>query len=468
MKDKKILTTILEALQVKVSSQVFRTYFKDITIISIDSKTLTIGCKNSFIKTILENKYLPTLNEMAQKILNNNLIKVQIVVNVKNSESHLYNDFPKDDKKEANLFLNNNFKIDTTNEENKSEVDTKINFSRLNPKYTFSNFVVGSNNQLAHAAALAIVENPGKAYNPFFVYGDVGLGKTHLIQAIGNAIIQKNPEYKVLYCSTESFLNEMIQSIIQKNIAIFREKYRDLDVLILDDIHFISKKEGLQEEFFNTFNTLYQAGRQIIVASDRPPSEISHLENRIRSRFEGGLVADIQKPDLETRVAILQNKLNERNEDLPSNIIYKIAELVDSNIRELEGALLKVSIFAKVHNWNISVNDIIQLLDRGSSVISKRKKINPLEIINAVSEELQISVKDIKSPKRHQEIVYARQICMFLLKEILNLQLIKIAKHLGRKDHTTIIHGISKIENLRNTDKDTAKLIQQIKSKINY
>lgn len=451
MQDKELLKTVLENIQTKVSQQVYDAYFSEISVVGTGKNSLTIGCKNAFTKQVIETRYFQTLLSSAKKVLGDELLNLEIVVKTGGSISH---------EKPQQLFASttNSFQRQTIVEEVR-----KAQTSFLNPKYTFKSFIVGSGNQLAHAAAMAIADNPGNAYNPFFIYGGVGLGKTHLMQAVGNAVLQRDPNAKVLYCSTESFLNEMIQSIMKKTGMNFREKYRALDVLLLDDIQFISNKEALQEEFFNTFNTLYQSGKQIILASDRPPSEIAHLEDRIRSRFEGGLVADIKSPNLETRVAIIKNKLQERNEYLPETIIYAIAESVDTNIRELEGAILKISIFSKT-NGNVTVADVNSLL--GDRIIAKKKKINPLDIMNIVCEEMQVDLKDVKSSKRNYDIAFARQICMFLLKDILKLQLIKIARHVGRKDHTTVMHGIAKIEKMIEKDKDTARIIIDLKSKI--
>lgn len=454
MRPQELTNTILENILTKVSPQIYKTYFEDLSIIELKENLLTISCKNFFIKEVIETRYFQTLNNIVKNVLGKEKIQIELIVKNKVDQNRKVSNSSK------TLFEESNFIKKTDN----NDLDKRLKDACLNSKYTFSSFVVGSENQLAHAAALAISENPGTAYNPFFIYGGVGLGKTHLIQAIGNEIIRKNSNYKVLYCTTENFLNEMIQSIMHKNALKFREKYRALDVLILDDIQFIAKKEALQEEFFNTFNTLYQSGKQIIVASDKPPADISHLESRIRSRFEGGLVIDIQPPSIETRIAILNNKLKERGEFLPNHIIHKVAEIIDTNIRELEGALLKISIFAKTNNGNISIEDVIKIL--GNKVVEKKKRITPLEIIQSVTDELKIDIKEIKSAKRNHEISYARQLCMYLLKEMLNLQLTKIAKHVGRKDHTTVIHGISRIEKLITTDINTLQIINNIKANL--
>ncbi len=452
MQDKELLKTILENLQTKVSSQVFNAYFSEISISGIEDSSLTIACKNSFTKQAIESRYYQTLLNASRNVLGQEALTLELIV--KSSAGN------------NSIAPHQLFSTATTQFQKQTLIQEikKSEATFLNPKYTFDTFIVGNGTQLAHAAALAIVDNPGNAYNPFFIYGGVGLGKTHIMQAVGHEIYKRNPNVKILYCSTESFLNEMVSSIRTQKGLQFREKYRALDLLLLDDIQFISNKEMLQEEFFNTFNTLYQSGKQIIIASDRPPSEIAHLEDRIRSRFEGGLVADVKSPNVETRVAILQKKLIDRNEYLPESVTFAIAENVDSNIRELEGALLKVSIFAKTNNGNVSVSDVEKLL--GDRVIARKKKINPLDIMNYVCDELEVSMKDVKSSKRNYDIAYARQICMYLLKDILKLQLVKIARHVGRSDHTTIMHGISKIEKLIEKDQEIARQIQEIKSKI--
>jgi chromosomal replication initiator protein len=461
MTEKDLLKTVLENIQTKLSPQVFSAYFSEIQLLSIENNKLTIACKNAFTKQTIEGRYYNTLLSIIRNVMSNEDIELNLIIRTLKNEA---NESPFNNLFSSQSPVNNSFSV--TPQPGKSQVDqlkAKSQESLLNHKYTFDSFIVGSGNQLAHAAAIAISNNPGNAYNPFFIYGNVGLGKTHLMQAIGNEVLRADSSAKVLYCTTEMFLNEMVLSIrTQKNSA-FRDKYRALDVLILDDIQFLSNKEALQEEFFNTFNALYQAGKQIIIASDRPPGEISHLEDRIRSRFEGGLVGDIKSPNVETRMAILQKKLIDRNEFLPETLLYAIAECVDTNVRELEGALLKVSIHYKT-SGNLTANDVKTIL--GDKLVQRKKKINPLDLMRVVCEQMQIDMKEIKSSKRNYDIAYARQLCMFLLKDILKLQLVKIAKHVGRKDHTTVMHGINKIEQMVQDDKETAQLISELKTKI--
>lgn len=463
MTEKDLLKTVLENIQTKLSPQVFDAYFSEIQLLGIEGNKLTIACKNAFTKQTIEGRYYNTLLNTIRNVMSNDNLELNLIIRAVKSETQQspYN----------NLFgspaTGGVYQIPQQANASSSPTNiignTKSAESLLNPKYTFDTFIVGSGNQLAHAAAIAISNNPGNAYNPFFIYGNVGLGKTHLMQAIGNEVLRANPQAKVLYCTTETFLNEMVSSIRTQKNAAFREKYRVLDVLILDDIQFLSNKEALQEEFFNTFNALYQAGKQIIIASDRPPGEIAHLEDRIRSRFEGGLVGDIKSPNVETRIAILQKKLMDRNEFLPEPLLYSIAECVDTNVRELEGALLKVLIHYKT-SGNLTASDVKTIL--GDKIIQRKKKINPLDLMRVVCEQMQIDLKDIKSTKRNYDIAYARQLCMFLLKDILKLQLVKIAKHVGRKDHTTVMHGINKIEQMVAQDKETEVLVTELRNKI--
>ncbi len=452
---------ILEILQTKLPPQIFSAYFVDSLISSSQNKELTITVKNLFVKENIERKYIKTLSSAYYQITNSYPSRINIKTNNKftpKQSRYLENKLSKT-QTDSGLHKYKNTQ--------RSNINTTKYESNLNPKYTFESFIVGSNNQLAHAAAIAISENPGQNYNPFFIYGEVGLGKTHLIQSIGNRIIKNYLTVKVLYTSTEAFLNDMISSIkSQKNLE-FRKKYREVDVLILDDIQFISNRTGLQEEFFNTFNFLYQAGKQIVIASDRPPSEIEHLESRIRSRFEGGLVADIKSPNFETRVAILRQKVEERNFNISDNILELIAMNIQTNIRELEGALLKI-ILLKTTNPQITDEEIKIALGFNNKSLPKKNKLpTPNEIIEQVSSFLNVSIKDIKSPKRNSEIGYARHLCMYLLKDLLNLPLTKIAKQMGRRDHTTVIHAIKKISDLINKeDPTTLQIISEIKKSI--
>lgn len=335
-----------------------------------------------------------------------------------------------------------------------------IEKSNLNPKYTFDTFVVGGNNNFAHAASLAVAESPGEMYNPLFIYGGVGLGKTHLMHSIAHFILERNPETKVLYVTSESFTNELIEAIRNGNntaMTKFREKYRNIDVLLIDDIQFIIGKESTQEEFFHTFNDLHGAKKQIIISSDKPPKEIQTLEGRLRSRFEWGLIADISSPDYETRMAILRKKEELDGYTIDDEVIKYIATNIKSNIRELEGALNKLMAFSNLEKREITVELAEEAL---KDIISPddKKEITPELIIDIVAEHFHIKAEDIKGNKRNSEIVHPRQIAMYLCREMTNIPLKGIGAIMGKKDHTTIMHGyknisaeVEKSDSLRNT-----------------
>ena len=340
--------------------------------------------------------------------------------------------------------------------------------ANLNPKYKFDTFVVGSNNKFAHSASLAVAESPGEVYNPLYLYGGAGLGKTHLMHSIGHFIMEQNNETKVLYVTSEEFTNEVIESIRSGNAAAMtklREKYRTVDVLMVDDVQFIIGKESTQEEFFHTFNVLHSAGKQIILSSDKPPKEMETLEERFRSRFEWGLIADIQPPDYETRMAILRKNAESCDMEIDEDIIKYISTNIKSNIRELEGAFNKIIAFAKLNK----VTPTLSLAEEALKDIiypDKPKEITPQLIINVVSEHFGVNSDDITSKKRNSEFVQPRQVVMYLCRELTDTSLTTIARLLGKKDHTTVIHGINKITEEINSNEDMRNKIDIIKKKI--
>ncbi|WP_313180579.1 chromosomal replication initiator protein DnaA [Lacrimispora sp.] len=340
--------------------------------------------------------------------------------------------------------------------------------ANLNPKYTFDTFVVGANNNLAHAASLAVAESPGEIYNPLFIYGGVGLGKTHLMHSIGHFILKNNQAAKVLYVTSEKFTNELIDAIRNKNNfspTEFREKYRNNDVLLIDDIQFIIGKESTQEEFFHTFNALYEAKKQIIISSDKPPKEIETLEERLRSRFEWGLTVDIQSPDYETRMAILRKKEEMEGYNIDNEVIKYIATNIKSNIRELEGALTKIVALSRLDNKEITVELAEEALKDIISPNDKRE-VTPELVIQVVADHYGITPLDISSQKRNKEIVYPRQIVMYLCRDMVGTPLQMIGKYLGGRDHTTIIHGIEKITAEMNKNDTLNNTIEILKKKI--
>lgn len=367
-------------------------------------------------------------------------------------------------EKDANLY-NNNSDIPITNPV------YNINYvnANLKPKYKFDTFVVGNNNKFAHSASLAVAESPGEAYNPLYLYGGAGLGKTHLMHSIGHFILEQNPEMKVLYVTSEEFTNEVIESIRSGNAAAMtklREKYRTVDVLMVDDVQFIIGKESTQEEFFHTFNVLHSAGKQIVLSSDKPPKEMETLEERFRSRFEWGLIADIQPPDYETRVAILRKNAENCDRKIDEDIIEYIATNIKSNIRELEGAFNKIIAFAKLNKIDLTL-DLAEEALKDIIYPDLPKEITPSLIIDVVAEHFGVSPEDITSKKRNSEYVLPRQVVMYLCRNLTDYSLTAIGKVLGKKDHTTIIHGVDKITEELNTDEDLKNKVDIIMKKLN-
>lgn len=357
------------------------------------------------------------------------------------------------------------------NEVSMSNPVYNINYenANLNPKYKFDTFVVGSNNKFAHSASLAVAESPGEAYNPLYLYGGPGLGKTHLMHSIGHFILEQNPDKKVLYVTSEEFTNEVIESIRSGNAASMtklREKYRTVDVLMVDDVQFIIGKESTQEEFFHTFNVLHAARKQIVLSSDKPPKEMETLDERFRSRFEWGLIADIQPPDYETRMAILRKNAENYDKQIDEEIIKYIATNIKSNIRELEGAFNKIIAFAKLNKVDLTIDSAEEAL---KDVIypNKPKEITPTLIINVVAEHFGVKPEDITSKKRNSEFVQPRQVVMYLCRELTDTSLINVGKILGKKDHTTVMHGVKKIEAELLTNEELRSKIDIIIKKIN-
>lgn len=332
--------------------------------------------------------------------------------------------------------------------------------SQLNQRYTFDTFIVGASNQFAHAAAVAIAEQPSKSYNPLFLYGGVGLGKTHLMQAIGHALKRRNPALRLTYISAEKFTNEVISSIRFERMAAFRDRFRNMDVLMVDDIQFIARAERTQEEFFHTFNALYDQQKQIVISSDCPPKEISSIEERLRSRFEWGLIADIQMPDLETKIAILQKKADSERVRLPDDVAEYIARAIKSNIRELEGALIRLIAYASLTGAEVNLPTAQQVLK--NIIETQEKKVTIEQIQKRVGEHFGLRAQDLKMKSNSKVISYPRQVAMFLVKQLTSASLPEIGRQFGDKHHTTVLHSIKKIELLRQTDKELNKTINRL------
>ena len=431
---------ILSIIELETSSVSFNTWFKDTELINIEETELVVSVKNEFTKEILNTRYLELIRNSALQVLNK---EYAIKFVLPNEQTNLT---PKNTKKNE-------------------QIQDPLNYpSNLNPRYVFDSFVVGNSNRMAHAAALAVAEAPARAYNPLFLYGGVGLGKTHLMHSIAHYILDQNPSAKVIYASSEKFTNELINSIRDDKNESFRNKYRNIDVLLIDDIQFITGKERTQEEFFHTFNALYEANKQIIICSDRPPKEIETLEERLRSRFEWGLIADIQSPDLETRIAILRKKAEIENLSVPEDVLLFIAKTVISNIRELEGALNRILAFSSLTNKPITVELANEAL---KDLISKDKpKVITAEyILDVVANYFHLKPEELKSSKRTRNIAYPRQIAMYLCRKLTDLSLPKIGEKFGGRDHT-IIHGFDKISRELQTDIELTQMLNELESKI--
>lgn len=336
----------------------------------------------------------------------------------------------------------------------------------LNPNYTFERFVIGASNQFAHAASVAVAEQPAKTYNPLFIYGGVGLGKTHLLNAIGLHTLTTNPDMNVVYVSAEAFMNELINCIRFDKMPKFREKYRNIGCLLIDDIQFIAGKDRTQEEFFHTFNSLHDSGKQIVVTSDKFPKEIPNLESRLRSRFEWGLIADIQPPEIETKVAIIEKKAQENNISLPANVAYYIASNAESNIREMEGFLLRTVAYASLKHREIDMELVRDVLKHVISTNS-RQEVSIDDIIKVVGAKLDVKTSDIKSRKKNKNIVAARQICMYLARKLTNFSFPDIGDKIGNRDHSTVIYSCNKVEKLIETDMKMEKIVADLEEAVN-
>lgn len=458
MNDTALWQTVLGEIELTVSHGSYITWFKNTRVLRYEDNVLTIGVPNIFTKQQLESKYKPLLSEMLEKNGANNIsleFKIHSTINnrrIKKEEVVIVNEtVTKDEIKQPSLSINGAPNVTHTYRQG------------LNERYTFDNFVVGGGNELAYAACQAISANPGTKYNPLFVYGGVGLGKTHLIQAVGNAIHQNNPKAKVVYISSEQFVQEFLDAIRYKKISDFTGHYRTADVLIVDDMQFIAGKEKTQEEFFHTFNALHQANKQIIISSDKPPKSIPTLEERLRSRFEMGMTVDISAPDFETRCAILQNKASQSEINLSPELVEFLAKRVQTNIRELEGELNKLLAFCEMREIEPSVEVAIALF--GNQKL-RPKHLSARQIIEKTAKYFQISYEDIVSPKRDKQIVVPRQVAMYLLRSELHLSFPKIAQELGRKDHTTAMHSVEKMTKELQFNTLLKDQINEIKEKI--
>jgi chromosomal replication initiator protein len=460
-------------MQVQTSRHEFNTWLRRATLLGIENGTATIGTPSAFFKEGLENRYIGPLRELISNLAG---FPVQVRVVIAPVQNGRVESAPQADHEHEPAaprgYAETPVFPGTANSNNydrlsmqQLDLSSAMRSGMLNARYTFDRFIVGPSNRLANAACMAVAEHPAQAYNPLFLYGGVGLGKTHLLHAIGNYALDRDPEINVLYVSSEKFTNDLINSIRRQQTEEFRIRYRNIDILLIDDIQFIAGKESTQEEFFHTFNTLHSAGKQIVISSDRPPKAILTLEERLRSRFEWGLIVDVQTPDLETRTAILRAKAEQMTIPIPADVIDFLAHRIQSNIRELEGCLNRVAAYAQLTRSDVSVEvaaaALTELLDT-----TRRKRITSEAIIREVADFYGVDLRALTGRGRSRNIVIPRQVAMYLLREETDASLMDIGKLLGGRDHTTIIYGCEKISEEINSDSRLRQEVVTIRDKL--
>lgn len=458
----KIWQQVLEKAQKKIDERSFDLWLSQTKGVDYSTDTIFIEVPNQFYAERLLGKFGAELKKCTQEVMGKNFkieCRISDLPNERPTsapEQELYKQPPQPQTPSKS-------KSKSTSQKSSG---TDFGESLLNQKYVFSRFVVGKNNQFASAAAMAVAEKPAQVYNPLFIYGGVGLGKTHLMQAIGHRVKEKFPKSKIYYVPAETFMNEMINSIQYSNIMAFRNKYRGVDLLLIDDIQFLAGKESTQEEFFHTFNALHSAHKQIVITSDRPPKDIPTLEERLVSRFEWGLITDIQPPDLETRIAILRKKAEENNVPIPDNVIIFIANNVTSNIRELEGSLIRLTAYASMKNTEITTELAAEVLQNMFG--GQKKPLLTIEIIQrAVADHFGVTIEQLKSPKRKKYIANARQIAMYLARELTETPLADIGQSFGGRGHATVIHAHDKVKKeLRANEDDAVKAVDTISNSL--
>ena len=480
----KIWNSTLGTMQLQTSRQEFNTWLRRAALLSIENGVATIGAPSAFFKEGLENRYIGPLRDLISSLAGFP-VQVRVVIatpQVARADTSLLSREYGQDEDEMQTYNhapgypgsangsgygNGNSHGNNYDRLSMQQLDLSnaMRSGMLNARYTFDRFIVGSSNRLANAACMAVAEQPAQAYNPLFLYGGVGLGKTHLLHAIGNYALDRDPEINVLYVSSEKFTNDLINSIRRQQTEEFRIRYRNIDILLIDDIQFIAGKESTQEEFFHTFNTLHSAGKQIVISSDRPPKAILTLEERLRSRFEWGLIVDVQTPDLETRTAILRAKAEQMLIHIPPEVIDFLAHRIQSNIRELEGCLNRVAAYAQMYGTNVTVEvataALTELLDT-----TRRKRITAEVIVREVADFYGVDLRALQGRGRSRNIVVPRQVAMYLLREETDASLMDIGKLLGGRDHTTIIYGCEKISEEINADSRLRQEVVTIRDKL--
>ena len=434
---------LISQLQMEMSKASFDTWVRSAELIKYEDHTFTVGVHNAYARDWLDSRLSSTVTRHLTGIMNEP-VSVQFIV------------WHKDQAEREN-----NLSISQENHLSSSSTETSPLATPINGRYSFNNFVVGPSNRLAHAACMAVAENPARAYNPLFLYGGVGLGKTHMLHAIGNTA--QSSGLRVLYVSSEEFTNDLINAIRNHTTQAFRERYRSMDVLLIDDIQFISGKESTQEEFFHTFNTLHGQDKQLVISSDRPPKAMNTLEERLRSRFEWGLIVDIQPPDLETRTAILRSKAERAGRKVPNEILDSIARQIQSNIRELEGALIRVLAYSDLIGQPLTLDLVNVAL---ADLLPKRDKLEPTQVLYAVASAFGVDTKRMLGRDRSREIALPRQVAMYLMREEANFSLPQIGAALGGRDHTTVMYGCDKIADMIERDDRLRRQLIQIREQL--
>jgi chromosomal replication initiator protein len=436
----------LEEIKKNLAKSSFDTWFKGLKPLHLYKNEFTIQASSDFVKNRIQTNYLDIIQQALQNVT-----------------GEIYNVTVTSGESNINTPTQTNKTIDQSTLES-----AEFEFATLLDKYTFGKFVVGSGNKFAHAASLAVAEDPGNAYNPLFIYGGSGLGKTHLLQAIGHSVRERDSFSKIVYVSSEKFMNEFIQSIRESKSEEFRQKYRKVDLLLIDDIQFLAGRSGTQEEFFHTFNTLFEAGKQIVITSDRPPNEIQTLENRLRTRFSWGLITDISEPDLETRIAILQRKIKSEGLEIGDDVLLYIANSIETNIRELEGALTRVLAYSSLMNEDISEALAIEALKNLIPTSTSNKSVSILDIQKLVANHYHLRLEDFKSKTRTKTIAFPRQIAMYLTRSLTSLSLPQIGEEYGGRDHTTVMHACEKIKELQKEDRLFFQQMETFKKSLKF